>query len=168
MPICSPVKAVRTTIVVERVLLVVRVVPVVVLGQPQAVVVLPAQQTAYLAVVVVVQAALVPVRVVVQTRVAGSVPVGVRRPVLRAVLADALLALVVKGGLVVISLKSVRDRLVAAEKYITTAQANNYIATQGTVSTTNNLAGLPLSHYNCNGGCSWSCSGSCSRGAGNR
>lgn len=98
MPICSPVKAVRTTIVVERVLLVVRVVPVVVLGQPQAVAVLPAQQTAYLAVVVVVQAALVPVRVVVQTRAAGSVPVGVRRPVLRAVLADALLALVVKGG----------------------------------------------------------------------
>ncbi|QVW55309.1 hypothetical protein pEaSNUABM29_00269 [Erwinia phage pEa_SNUABM_29] len=67
-----------------------------------------------------------------------------------------------------ISLKNIRDRLVAAEKYTTTAQANSYIANQGTVSTTNNLASLPLSHYNCNGGCSWSCSGSCSHGAGNR
>ena len=67
-----------------------------------------------------------------------------------------------------ISLKNIRDRLVTAEGDITTAGANNYIANQGTVSSTNNLSGLPLSHYNCNGGCSWSCSGSCSRGAGGR
>ncbi len=35
------------------------------------------------------------------------------------------------------------------EGYIKTTDANNYIANQGTVSTTNNLAGLPLTHYNC-------------------
>ncbi|ANZ49257.1 hypothetical protein FDI85_gp109 [Erwinia phage Machina] len=67
-----------------------------------------------------------------------------------------------------ISLKNIRDRVQNVEGYITTAQANNYIATRGTVSSTNNLAGLPLSHYNCNGSCSWSCSGGCSYGAGNR
>lgn len=73
-----------------------------------------------------------------------------------------------RWGLIVISLKNIRDRVQATEQYITTAQANNYIANSGTVSATNNLAGLPLSHYNCNGGCSWSCSGGCSYGAGNR
>ena len=65
-----------------------------------------------------------------------------------------------------VSLKDLRDRLQRAEGYVTTAQANNFIATQASVSTTNNLGSLPLSHYNCNGGCGWSCSGSCSRGAG--
>jgi len=67
-----------------------------------------------------------------------------------------------------ISLKNIRDRVQNVEGYITTAQANNYIATRGTVSSTNNLAGLPLTHYNCGGSCSWTCSGGCSYGAGNR
>ncbi|QVW56040.1 hypothetical protein pEaSNUABM10_00177 [Erwinia phage pEa_SNUABM_10] len=67
-----------------------------------------------------------------------------------------------------ISLKNIRDRVQSVEGYITTAQANNYIATRGTVSSTNNLAGLPLTHYNCGGSCSWTCSGGCSYGAGNR
>ncbi|QVW56313.1 hypothetical protein pEaSNUABM6_00177 [Erwinia phage pEa_SNUABM_6] len=67
-----------------------------------------------------------------------------------------------------ISLKNIRDRVQNVEGYISTAQANNYIATRGTVSSTNNLAGLPLSHYNCGGSCSWTCSGGCSYGAGNR
>lgn len=67
-----------------------------------------------------------------------------------------------------ISLKNVRDRMVVAEGYITTAQANSYIANSGTVSTTKNLAGLSLGYYNCNGSCSWTCSGGCSKGAGFR
>lgn len=65
-----------------------------------------------------------------------------------------------------ISLKNIRDRVGQVEGYIKTTDANNYIANQGTVSSTNNLAGLPLTHYNCNGSCSWACSGSCSKGAG--
>ena len=65
-----------------------------------------------------------------------------------------------------ISLKNIRDRIGQVEGYIKTTDANNYIANQGTVSSTNNLAGLPLTHYNCNGSCSWACSGSCSKGAG--
>ncbi|AFQ96631.1 hypothetical protein G173_gp086 [Erwinia phage phiEaH2] len=67
-----------------------------------------------------------------------------------------------------ISLKNIRDKMVQVEGYIKTADANSFIATQGTVSTTNNLSGLPLSHYNCGGSCSWTCSGGCSHGAGNR
>lgn len=65
-----------------------------------------------------------------------------------------------------ISLKELSGRVVNAERYLTTQQAINYINTQGSVSSTNNLAGLPLSHYNCNGGCSWTCGGGCSKGAG--
>lgn len=67
-----------------------------------------------------------------------------------------------------ISMKNLRDRVGVIEGYISTNQAKDYIANRGTVSSTNNLAGLPLSHYNCNGGCSWSCSGGCSHGAGNK
>ena len=67
-----------------------------------------------------------------------------------------------------VSLKEIRDRLQRAEGYVTTAQANNFIATQASVSTTNNLASLPVSQNNCNGACSWTCSGGCSKGAGYR
>lgn len=65
-----------------------------------------------------------------------------------------------------ISLKNIRDRVANVEGFITTASANDYIANRGTVSGTQNLAGLPLEHYNCGGSCSWTCSGSCTYGVG--
>ena len=67
-----------------------------------------------------------------------------------------------------ISLQQIRDKLVQVEGYIRIDDANEYVRNRGTVANTNNLAGLPLSHYNCGGTCSWTCSGGCSYGAGNR
>lgn len=66
-----------------------------------------------------------------------------------------------------VSLKNIRDRLVAAEKYLKTTDANNFIAGSGTCSQTANLSGRPVSSYTCGGSCSWTCSGGCSKGAGN-
>lgn len=65
-----------------------------------------------------------------------------------------------------ISLKTIRNRIVAVEDYIKTPVAINLISTSGTCSTTNNLAGRPVTSYNCGGSCSWTCSGGCSRAAG--
>lgn len=58
-----------------------------------------------------------------------------------------------------VGLKDIGARVAAVEGYITTAQANNYIATRGTCNNTNNLGGIRAGAYNCGGTCSWSSSG---------
>jgi len=63
------------------------------------------------------------------------------------------------------SLTDIETRIRAAESFISTAGANNYIANYGTCNNTNNVAGQPPVHYRCAGSCSWSCSGACSGSA---
>lgn len=63
------------------------------------------------------------------------------------------------------SLTDIENRIRAAESFISTAGANNYIANYGTCNNTNNVAGQPPSHYRCAGSCSWSCSGACTGSA---
>ena len=58
-----------------------------------------------------------------------------------------------------VSLNEVGVQLARIEGYITTASANNYIATRGTVNNANRLNNIPASSYRCNGNCSWSASG---------
>lgn len=58
-----------------------------------------------------------------------------------------------------VSLNEVGVQLARIEGYITTAQANNYIATRGTVNNANRLNGINAASYRCNGSCSWSSSG---------
>lgn len=58
-----------------------------------------------------------------------------------------------------VGLKDIGARVAAVEGYITTTQANNYIATRGTCNNTNNLGGIRAGAYNCGGTCSWSSSG---------
>lgn len=58
-----------------------------------------------------------------------------------------------------VSLNEVNQQLARIEGYITTAQANNYIATRGTVQNTNRLNNIAAAAYRCNGNCSWTSSG---------
>lgn len=67
-----------------------------------------------------------------------------------------------------ISLKTIRDRVVAQEAYLKTDAAVNYIANSGTCSSTVYLASRAVTTFTCGGSCSWTCSGGCSKGAGNR
>lgn len=76
-----------------------------------------------------------------------------------------LVALVNKEGGMAFSLTDIENRIRAAESFISTAGANNYIANYGTCNNTNNVAGQPPSHYRCAGSCSWSCSGACTGSA---
>lgn len=58
-----------------------------------------------------------------------------------------------------VSVKDLDARVRRLEAYITTPQANNYIATRGTVNNANRLGNIPANSYRCNGNCSWSSSG---------
>jgi hypothetical protein len=58
-----------------------------------------------------------------------------------------------------VGLKDIGNRVALVEQYITTAQANSYIANSGTCNNTNNLGGIRAGAYNCGGTCSWSSSG---------
>lgn len=58
-----------------------------------------------------------------------------------------------------VSLEDLERRVKLLEGYITTPQANNYIATRGTVNNANRLGNIPANSYRCNGNCSWSSSG---------
>lgn len=58
-----------------------------------------------------------------------------------------------------ISLKSVNTQLAHLKTLMTTAQANAYIRDRGTCNDTTHLNGQRLTHYRCNGSCSWSSSG---------
>lgn len=102
--------------------------------------------------------ALVRALVVVVVPVAPTVLVAVPATV-------RLVALVNKEGEMAFSLTDIENRIRAAESFISTAGANNYIANYGTCNNTNNVAGQPPSHYRCAGSCSWSCSGACTGSA---
>lgn len=58
-----------------------------------------------------------------------------------------------------VSLNEVGVQIARIEGFITTASANNYIATRGTVNNANRLNNIPAGAYRCNGNCSWSASG---------
>ncbi len=58
-----------------------------------------------------------------------------------------------------ISLKETKAQLDRIKAYLTTAQANAYIRERGTCGDTKHLDGKPLSHYRCEGSCSWTASG---------
>jgi len=58
-----------------------------------------------------------------------------------------------------VSEKDIGNRVRIVEGYITTAQANSYIANSGTCNNTNNLGGIRAGAYNCGGTCSWTSSG---------
>lgn len=58
-----------------------------------------------------------------------------------------------------VSLVDVEAKLLVVSGYITKAQANNYILTQGTCRNTNNLNNKNINYYRCASSCSWSASG---------
>lgn len=58
-----------------------------------------------------------------------------------------------------VSLNEVGQQIARIEGYITTASANNYIATRGTVNNSNRLNNIAAGSYRCNGSCSWTSSG---------
>lgn len=59
------------------------------------------------------------------------------------------------------SFNEIAARLMVAESFIKTTEANTRIATASTSGDSKLLAGQPKTYYKCEGGCSWTCSGSC-------